>query len=33
MEAWQTTCAKFSPWEDVVIGGLVRVEDRAVKFD
>jgi hypothetical protein len=21
MEAWQTTCAKFSPWEDAVIGG------------
>jgi hypothetical protein len=30
MEAWRTTCAKFSPWEDAVIEGLVRVEDRAV---
>ena len=32
MEAWQTTCAKFSPWEDAVIEGLVSVEDRAVKL-
>jgi hypothetical protein len=32
MEAWQTTCAKFSPWEDAVIEGLVHVKDRAVKL-
>ena len=32
MEAWHTTCAKFSPWEDAVIEGLARVEDRAVKL-
>jgi hypothetical protein len=28
MEAWQTSCPRFSVWEDSLIDGLIRLEPR-----
>jgi hypothetical protein len=27
MEAWQSSCPRLTIWEDVLIGGLVRIEN------
>jgi hypothetical protein len=28
MEAWQTTCPRHPVWEDAIVDGLIRIENR-----
>jgi hypothetical protein len=28
MEAWRSTCPRLSVWEDAIIDGLVRIDNR-----